>query len=217
MCIIPARGNSSLTKKNIMPLRGLPLIHYSISPAKLSKYIDDIYVSSEDEEIKSISNEMGAKIIDRPIDLSKDKVTTDEVMRHAVKFINCVDDIVVYMQPTDLFKNHEWIDECIEGLCSGDYTSSFVACSEHKNFWISSSTGLSRVRDKEDYSDRQVKIPIYREDTGLGSAMWASTIMDGKRVGDKPFVLTKDYYFFDIHSQLDFELAEAYLNYLRKQ
>ena len=193
---------------------GYPLIYYSINPAKQSKFIDDIYVSSEDADIKKISREMGATIIDRPDHLSQDGITADQVMKHAITFMQCNDDdIIIYMQPTDLFKNAIWIDECIEGLCSGSYSSSFIACSEHKNFWTTSAEGVQRITGKENYADRQVKNPIYREDTGLGSAIWAETIFAGKRVGDNPFIITKNYRFFDVHNRMDIELAETYLKH----
>ena len=51
--IIPARGGSKrLPRKNIYNLLGKPLIGWSIQACKKSKYYkDNLYVSSEDEEI----------------------------------------------------------------------------------------------------------------------------------------------------------------------
>ena len=52
IAIIPARGGSKrLPKKNIYLLKGKPLIAYSIAACKGSKYINEIYVSSDDKEI----------------------------------------------------------------------------------------------------------------------------------------------------------------------
>ena len=45
---IPAKGHSNRLKdKNIYQLLGKPLIHWSLEAANKSKYLDDIFVSTE--------------------------------------------------------------------------------------------------------------------------------------------------------------------------
>ena len=62
-----ARGGSKgLPRKNILPLKGLPLIAHSINTAKKIKEIDKIFVSTDDTEIANISKIYGAYIINRP-------------------------------------------------------------------------------------------------------------------------------------------------------
>ena len=59
--LIPARGGSKrLPGKNIKPLCGKPLIAWSIEVALASKYIDRVIVSTNNEEIKKISEQFGA-------------------------------------------------------------------------------------------------------------------------------------------------------------
>jgi CMP-N-acetylneuraminic acid synthetase len=61
IAIIPARGGSKgIPKKNIMDFCGKPLIAWTIEQAKDSSLIDDVYVSTDDEEIASISRKYGA-------------------------------------------------------------------------------------------------------------------------------------------------------------
>ena len=56
-CIIPARGGSKgIPKKNIIDFCGKPLIAHSIIQSKKSKYIKEVYVSSDSEEILKISD-----------------------------------------------------------------------------------------------------------------------------------------------------------------
>jgi len=74
LCFILARGGSKgVPRKNIKQLYGKPLIAHSIDVAKKSHYIDKIYVSTEDEEIKKISIFNGANVIDRPQELATDE------------------------------------------------------------------------------------------------------------------------------------------------
>ena len=53
IAIIPARGGSKrLKRKNIFPVWGKAMIHWAIKAAKESKYITDVWVTTEDEYVK---------------------------------------------------------------------------------------------------------------------------------------------------------------------
>jgi len=82
--IIPARGGSKrLHKKNIHPYKGKPLIGYTIDACKECTFIDDIFVSSDDEEILNISAELGAKSLLRPANLADDSTPKIIAIRQA--------------------------------------------------------------------------------------------------------------------------------------
>ena len=73
IAIIPARGGSKrLPNKNIKLLGGVPLLVHSINYAKQHDFIDTIYVSTNDVDIKKVALEYGALVIDRPQELSGD-------------------------------------------------------------------------------------------------------------------------------------------------
>jgi len=114
IAIIPARGNSKrLPGKNIKLLCGKPMIAYAIEEAKKSKYIDDVFVTSDDVEILSISERCGANTIKRPCELAYDHTPTIEVVRHAVNHLG-FEMAVVLLQPTSPLRTVEDIDKCIE-------------------------------------------------------------------------------------------------------
>ena len=72
--LILAKGQSKrLAEKNIYPLNGKPLISWTIEAAKKSKYISDIFVSTESEKVRGVVNEHNVNIIDRPYALTIDK------------------------------------------------------------------------------------------------------------------------------------------------
>lgn len=63
IAIIPARGGSKrIPKKNIIELGGKPMIAWTIEAALKSKYITRVIVSTDDEEIASISKKFGAEV-----------------------------------------------------------------------------------------------------------------------------------------------------------
>ena len=81
-CVIPARGGSKrIPKKNIQEVAGIPLIGHVIRNALNSNVFQDIYVSTDSDEIASISLEFGAKTSDkRPKNLSDDYTPTRPVI-----------------------------------------------------------------------------------------------------------------------------------------
>lgn len=117
--LIPARGGSKrLHRKNIALLNGKPMILYSIEAASNSEMIlkENIFVSTEDEEIKAIVSPF-VKVIDRPIELALDNVWTQDVINHFSSKINLQpDDLIVVIQANSPQMTPQVIDECISML-----------------------------------------------------------------------------------------------------
>ena len=61
-----------------------------------------------------------------------------------------------------------------------------------------------------EYSSRQIKKPIVREDTGLACASRTYLWREGKRIGDNVEIITNDDDFtgIDIHTEEDLKLAD---------
>jgi len=64
IAIIPAKGYSSrLPNKNSRPLCGVPLVAWSIIQAKQARQIDEVYVSTNDDNIARITEQYSGKVI----------------------------------------------------------------------------------------------------------------------------------------------------------
>ncbi len=86
--IIPARGGSKrLAGKNIYPFFGKPLIVWSIEACRRSRYISNVFVSSDNAKILKTAEEHGARIIPRPAALADDVTPKIEAIRHGEKWI----------------------------------------------------------------------------------------------------------------------------------
>ena len=115
ICIIPARGGSKgIPKKNIIDVRGKPLIAYSIEPAIEAMelgLIDKVIVSTDSIEIADISKKYGAEIpFLRPDDISGDKAKSIEFIEHALSFYKNLGinyDAVLLLQPTSPLRTLE--------------------------------------------------------------------------------------------------------------
>ena len=138
--LIPARGGSKrLPGKNIKLLCGKPLIAWTIETAKASKYIDSVIVSTDDIEIKKISEKFGAEVpFIRPDYLSHDTASSFDVVKHAIEFLNInkVNHLIVLLQPTSPLRTVEELDEALE-LFINKKASGVVSVSEceHSPMW----------------------------------------------------------------------------------
>jgi N-acylneuraminate cytidylyltransferase len=121
--LIPARGGSKgVPKKNIKLLGKKPLIEYTIDDAKNSKFLTEIVVSTDDEEIAIAAELAGYKPpFIRPDELAQDASTSLEVVQHAIAFFerqNIFFDAVCLLQPTTPFREKDSIDEAIAKFIS---------------------------------------------------------------------------------------------------
>ena len=119
IAIIPARGGSKrLKNKNSLIVNGKPMIAWTIKSALNSKFINEVYVSSEDKKILKIAKKYNAKIIERPNNLAMDNVPKIEAIKHAVNKINKNKqiDIVVSLQANSPNLKPSEIDFCISDL-----------------------------------------------------------------------------------------------------
>jgi CMP-N,N'-diacetyllegionaminic acid synthase len=122
IAIIPARGGSKgLPGKNIKPLCGKPLIAWSIERALESKYIDEVLVSTDSEEIARIALAHGAKVpFLRPADLATDTAGSVDTVLHALDFyrdnLAQAFDYVVLLEPTSPLREPGDLDAMLELL-----------------------------------------------------------------------------------------------------
>lgn len=119
--IIPARGGSKgISRKNLVSVKGRPLIEYTIDAALNSRYLDNVLVSTDNEEIAEVSKELGASVpFLRPEALASDTSKTIDVLVHAVDYLKGegeVYDYIVLLQPTQPLRKSSHIDEAIKQL-----------------------------------------------------------------------------------------------------
>ena len=112
ICLIPARGVSKrIPRKNIKLFFGKPLISWSIEVAKSSKIFDEIYVSTDDQEIADIAKSYGATVpFLRPDNLSNDYAIDKDVIEHFIEWMaenKIHSDLLCYLYATAPFVTNE--------------------------------------------------------------------------------------------------------------
>jgi CMP-N-acetylneuraminic acid synthetase/spore coat polysaccharide biosynthesis predicted glycosyltransferase SpsG len=171
LVIIPARGGSKgIPRKNLRLLNGKPLIYYSIKTALNSKYILDVYVSSEDDEILNMAISFGAKIHKRDKSIADDKSTLDPVIYAAYEFAKEVEnkeyDYIITMQPTSPLLTTNSLDCAIRKAIENSSIETVIAAKDDTHLsWRKENDKF--VPNYEKRVNRQYLTPTFTETGGF--------------------------------------------------
>ena len=223
LAIIPARkGSKRLVGKNMLDLNGKPLIAWTIEEALKSKYIDNIIISTDDENIINLSKQY--KGINVPFvrskGLSSDKATSLDVVLHAINYFSCNHknfDYVMLLQPTSPLRKSKDIDYSIEELSEEDKSVVSVCETDHSPLWsnrLPDNKSMKNFLSKEIQNLRSQDLPKYYR---LNGAIYISEVE--YLVKEKGFLgdQTKAYIMpiersIDIDTKKDLELCKILLN-----
>ena len=117
--LIPARGGSKgIPRKNIRDMAGKPMIARTIECGLASRYLDEVVVTTDDEEIAEVARSWGADVpFLRPAELAADTSPTIDCVLHAQRELEALGracDCVVLLQPTSPLRTVDDIDRAIE-------------------------------------------------------------------------------------------------------
>jgi len=214
IAIIPARGGSKrLPNKNILPLGGIPLIAHSILYAqKNSAFIDEIYVSTDDEAIKKIALAYGVKVIDRPDTISGDLEPTISALKHVLESMEGAVDNVVLLQATNPLRPINLVSEAFEIFQKEYYDSLFTVSRNYQKLGKIVSNRFVPFNYELGQRSQDLE-PLFFEN-GLLYITKASLILQDIIMSENAFPLEVNSIFanVDIDTQDDLEYAEYLLS-----
>ena len=119
--VIPARwGSERLPRKNILPIRGKPLIAFTIEMALKASLLDRVIVSTDHHHIAETAKIFGAEVVMRPEELADAKSPIDDALRHVVRHLmeeeHFYGDIVVSMHAKVPVRKAGEIDQLVRRL-----------------------------------------------------------------------------------------------------
>jgi CMP-N,N'-diacetyllegionaminic acid synthase len=124
--LLTAKGTSSHTDKNILPVMGRPLCWYPAAAARRSRLIARFWTSSDSPTILDIAGELGYEPIPRPSHLARPDSRHVDAIHHALEVMGSRGyhpDILVVLLGNHVTVKTEWIDEGISA-CVADPTIS---------------------------------------------------------------------------------------------
>lgn len=209
IAIIPARGGSKrLPNKNSLSLGGIPLIAHTILFAQNNRSIlDEIYVSTDNDEIKKIALDYGAKVIDRPEHLSGDFEPTITAMQHVVGTISVTVDNVVLLQATSPLRPENLLLDTFESYQKSSCDSLFTVSRNHQK--LGKIIGNQFVPFNYTIGQRSQDLePLYFEN-GLLYISKAKLIKEGKIISENsiPYEVNDIFPYVDIDRKEDLDYA----------
>ena len=177
-------------------------------------------VTSDDNEVLTISKKYGAVTINRPYELASDTATTFGAIKHTVD--NCEKyDYIVLLQPTSPLRNEKHLDEAVELLESKKSNAVVSVCEmEHSPLWsntLDESLSMAGFLKDEALNKRSQDLEKYYR---LNGAIYICKTE--KLLEEKSFFLKENIFSYvmdrkssvDIDEEIDFKIAEVILNKL---
>ncbi|MCF7796634.1 MAG: acylneuraminate cytidylyltransferase family protein [Lentisphaeria bacterium] len=216
IAIIPARGGSKgIPGKNIKLFNGKPLIAWSITYALSAGHVDQVLVSTEDDEIAAVAREFGAGVIPRPELLAGDTASTESAISHALEWLEgqgVQPEKVVLLQATSPLRPENSLDEAITHFDKGGFDSLLSLSPTHRFFWRTRGDIAEAEYDflrRPRRQDMQLDEIRYVENGSLYIFTRQHFLKIGNRLGGKiGYVVFPEWYSMEIDTPLDFEILE---------
>lgn len=222
--VIPARsGSKGIPKKNIAPLNGKPLMAYTIEAAFRSNVTTHIYVSTDSEEFAKIALQYGAEAIMRPENLSNDLASTEDVLIHAIEYLNekkgISPELVMTLPPTSPLRSSDTIASFFKEYKSkeSDFDAMTTFTKRYDDMWISKNGVFARLFPDAPRR-RQEREPLFLENSAIYITKTESLLKTNSILGNRcaGFVI-QEREAVDINEPMDLLWAEFLMGLANQQ
>lgn len=193
LMVVPARGGSKrLPRKNVLPLRGKPLIEWTIEAAINSGLAHRIVISSDDDEILSVSAKYDVALMRRAAALASDTASTVDVVLDVIQRLESegeIYDVVVLLQATSPLRQADDISGALDVYLAGQGKCVVSVCeTDHPIEWCCSVTGDGRLKGFDAFSG--LRSQDFNRSYRLNGAIYISDV--------KYFKQSKSFYAGDV-------------------
>ena len=147
IAFIPVRGGSkSIPLKNIKPLAGKPLLYWASSAAIDCDLVDEVYLSTDADEIKKTINQEGlnCKIHHRSAENSKDYSSSESVLLEFIEDQNLdKEDILIMLQVTSPFTTADHLSQALMQFRESTADSLLSVTLSKRFFWSSEGNAMN--------------------------------------------------------------------------
>ncbi|EPZ50361.1 pseudaminic acid CMP-transferase [Bacteriovorax sp. BAL6_X] len=226
IAIITARGGSKrIPGKNIKDFCGKPIIAYSIEAALNSGIFSRVIVSTDDEEIKRVSEEYGAEVpFMRSDKNSDDFATTADVLKEVIlnlKELGESYDHYCCFYPTAPFVTGDHLLKAFKEFTKDKFDSLIPVTKfsfpPQRAFFLKEKKIL--IDDNESFQKRSQDLTPLYHDCGQYYFFKENVILDNMGLVSKntTYVLRDNLFVQDIDELSDWDLAEIKFKYLREK
>lgn len=220
--LIPARkGSKGVPGKNKSIISGRPLIDYTAESALKSNVLEDIVVTSDDEDILDFYSKHPKIItVKRPSELAADNSKSIEFIIHTLKLLQNRGksyDCVCLLQPTSPLRDNNLIYKCVKKYYenSNGYTVITVVPVPHQfnpewTFRLSNE-GYVIPNSIQGVALRRQDLPEYYIRDGAVYVINTSLILNDHSLYSERVKFVQNNRYLNIDSQEDLNLAQKYL------
>lgn len=157
IAFIPLRGGSkSIPLKNIKTIAGKPLCHWVIEAALNTKLIDEVFVSTDSEQIKESVEKIKSpklKIINRSIATATDTASTESAL---IEFLqnHSMSQVILIQATSPLLESHD-LQNGIEQFRQGKFDSLLSVVRQKRFLWKEETSGAIAINYKPDCRPRR--------------------------------------------------------------
>lgn len=175
-------------------------------------FIDNVYVSTDDDEIKTVALFYGAKVIDRPKELSGDFEPTVTALKHVITTINNDVENVILLQPTNPLRPKELLNSAFKTFLKNNYNSLFTVSRNHHKLGKIVNDKFKPFNYKPGQRSQDLA-PLYFEN-GLLYITKSKHILNHKIITEDAYPMEVNHPFatIDIDTQDDFDYAKYLYN-----
>ncbi len=197
LAVIPARGGSKgIPRKNLCEIAGTSLVGHAVKTARSVKWIDQIVVSTDDEEIAGEGRKYGAQVpFMRPPELAGDKAGSADMWAHAwlesEAFFKTHFDISILLEPTSPLRRPEDVSQTVAAMLESNSDAAATVSrapahfTPHKCLTVDDAGIIGFYHAKgQQYSLRQ-KIPAYYFRNGICYALKRHTLLEKGTIIEK--------------------------------
>ncbi|MBR2134368.1 MAG: CMP-N-acetylneuraminic acid synthetase [Eubacterium sp.] len=225
--LLTGRGNNTLKDKNILDVLDHPVMYYPANACKVARYVDNLYCSSDDDNILRIAKEIGYEPIKRPEELALPTAQHIDCIMHGLEYMkekNDLPDILVVALANNVTIKSKWVDDCIEIMKKDMEISAVVPVYQDNDHHPLRAKRIDNNGNIQTYEKIEGKVSTNRQDLEpcyfISHNIWVLNVnkllndKDGQEpwsfMGNniKPYIIDES---LDIHQKTDLYLAKEWI------
>ena len=202
-------------------LDGKPLIFYTINEVLKILSPENIYLSSDSDEILNYGKKFNINLIKRPDKISGDQATSTDVIKHFIQKIQLEDKndyTILYLQPTSPLRKSSHIKESLsmfkdnncDSLISVAYSKEFP----NKTYIMNKNNRLEKMIISKNKSEIRQELPDSYYPNGAIYIFNKHSFLKERSIPNNnilPYYMDEKYS-IDIVTEIDLKIAELLIN-----
>lgn len=226
--LLTGRGNNTLKDKNILEVLGKPVMYYIANACKRAETTNNLYCSSDDENILNVASELGYLPIKRPLELALPTAQHIDCIMHGLEVMkdnNDVPDILVVALANNVTISSKWVDDCVKIMQNDMNISCVIPVYQDNDHHPLRAKKIDENGNIQMYEEVEGEISTNRQDLTpcyfVSHNIWVLNVKNllSKEKGQapwsfmgnniKPYIIEES---LDIHDKVDLLVAQEWIN-----